>query len=460
MRTNRLGCLSSTAVFSALLTLLVIVGVSFASGGQMFSAGDLNAQPGPMLGGAASHADIQQCAACHPSPWSADRMADRCAACHGEIVIQMRDVAALHGAIEHRNPNLGCAHCHPEHRGANAPLTLVQSGNFPHDVFDYSLAAHRQKPDRAPFDCTDCHSGDFSRFDQTLCADCHRGIDPAFTTAHMLGWGKDCLACHDGVDTYGSHFDHGRVGFQLTGGHAGVICTKCHLDARTLSDLRSAPTDCYACHRLDDPHESRFGTDCSACHNPSDWENATFDHNLAAFKLEGEHAEVACEQCHINGQYKDTPTDCYSCHRQDDEHSGQFGTDCGGCHNPSDWENAAFDHNLSNFPLTGAHAGAACERCHMAGQFAGLSTACVSCHADPPFHAGMFGTACETCHSTSNWHAAYYGPHPGIADEGGRGVNHGGASCRDCHTVNLYSATCTACHDSNNPEGEEDGDDD
>jgi hypothetical protein len=50
-----------------------------------------------------------------------------------------------------------------------------------------------------------------------------------------------------------------------------------------------------------------------------------------------------------------------------------------------------------------------------------------------------------------NWSAKFLGPHPEIADEGGRGVNHGGASCRDCHTNTLHSATCLACHDSNNP---------
>jgi hypothetical protein len=108
---------------------------------------------------------------------------------------------------------------------------------------------------------------------------------------------------------------------------------------------------------------------------------------------------------------------------------------------------------LSNFPLTGRHVDVPCENCHVTGQLAGLSTSCVSCHSDPVFHANMFGLDCAACHSTENWFARYNGPHPGIADEGGRGVNHGGASCRDCHTQTLHAATCTACHSSNNPDG-------
>jgi len=65
----------------------------------------------------------------------------------------------------------------------------------------------------------------------------------------------------------------------------------------------------------------------------------------------------------------------------------------------------------------------------------------------------MFGLNCATCHTTENWSAVYKGPHPGIADEGGRGVNHGGGSCRSCHTQTLHTATCTQCH-KGNPGGE------
>jgi len=142
--------------------------------------------------------------------------------------------------------------------------------------------------------------------------------------------------------------------------------------------------------------------------------------------------------------------DCYSCHQPDDEHAGQYGTDCAACHNPSDWKDADFDHNLSAFPLTGRHVGLACEQCHSSGQFTGLSTACASCHGDPGYHAGLFGLDCAGCHTTNNWSAKYRGKHPAID------IGHEGASCRDCHTKTLHTATCTKCHDSNNP-GDEGG---
>ncbi len=460
MQKNRLGCLTGTGLIAALITLGIIVGYAFSSGSLIFSPGALSAKSGKTLGGVTSHSEIgRDCKACHTAPWQSEKMADRCAVCHTVIASEMQSVASMHGRLTHDNPDLSCRHCHPDHRGPEAQLTVMEGALFPHEAVGYSLNGHQLTAAKQTFTCDDCHQGDISTFASDSCQTCHSQMDLAFTQAHLLAFGTDCLVCHDGVDRYGDDFNHSQFKFQLTGKHANVICTQCHLDARTIADLQSQPQDCLACHRADEPHEGRFGSDCAACHTTEGWKPATFDHNLAVFKLEGEHAEARCEQCHQNNTYKGTPTDCYACHKEDDEHGGKFGTDCAACHQPSDWDTVTFDHNKSNFPLTGRHTGLACEQCHSTGQFAGLSTACASCHGDPVFHAGMFGLDCAACHTVDNWFARYNGSHPGIADEGGSGVNHGGGSCRDCHTQTLSAATCTKCHDSNNPNDEGGGGD-
>lgn len=582
---NRLGCLTSTGIFATLITAMVIVGVAFASGSSMFSAGDLNAHGDTSYGGVTSHAQIPECSACHTAPWEKDTMADRCTNCHVDIASQMRDVAQLHGALYHGDPTLGCRHCHPEHRGVNAPFTVMNAGDFPHDSFGFSLAGHDRNAQNQPFTCKDCHNSDLTTFSPDTCQNCHQQMDVVFTQTHVLEFGTACLACHDGVDRYGEDFSHNNFTFQPVGKHTEIACSQCHLNARSIADLQSTPqdcfschqkddahagkygtdcgvchsseawkpakfdhnlaafklegkhaevtceqchinnvfkgtpsdcfschqkddehkgqfgtncaachtpnswdgakvdhslfafkldgkhnnveceqchvnnifkgtpSDCYTCHQKDDEHNGQFGTDCSACHTPDSWGNATFDHNLSTFKLLGKHASVKCEQCHINGVFKGTPADCYSCHKKDDEHNGQFGTDCSGCHTPDNWGNATFDHSRSIFPLTGGHVNLDCTRCHVNGQFKGTPTACVSCHADPAFHAGMLGTDCAACHNTSNWTQARFNlshPEPS-AEEGGNGIFHGGATCRQCHPSSLREATCTACHDSNNP---------
>jgi hypothetical protein len=442
-------------ILATLITALTLVGYAYARGGLMYNPGPLSTHGDRTLGGVTSHAETGgDCKACHTAPWESATMADRCATCHTDIAEQMRDVASMHGTLLHDNPRLGCRHCHPEHRGADAQLTVMEDGSFPHEVVGFSLNGHQFMVEGEPFTCNDCHQGDITTFSLETCDSCHRQMDLGFITAHTMSFGPACLDCHDGVDRFGKNFDHSAFSFQITGKHVGLACVQCHVNARGLGDFPVTLQDCYSCHFNDEPHEGRFGSDCGQCHTADGWTPAKFDHNLATFKLEGKHSEVACESCHQNQQHQGTPTDCYSCHRQDDEHNGQYGNDCAACHNPSDWHDASFDHNLSNFPLTGAHVGLACEQCHASGQFAGLSTDCASCHGDPVFHAGMFGLNCASCHTTDNWYAVYNGRHPGIADEGGRGVNHGGASCRDCHTQTIGAATCTKCHDGN-PEGGE-----
>lgn len=393
MRSNRLGCLSSMGILAALVTVLVIAGYAYARGGLLFNPGPLNSQGDRLLGEVTSHAEIGgECKACHTAPWEPATMADRCVVCHTEISAQMNDPETVHGALFQNDPELACRYCHSEHRGPDAPLTVMEDVPFPHEVVGFSLNGHQQTAAREPFACDDCHGDDISTFALQTCDTCHRQMDPAFMTAHTLSFGSACLDCHDGVDRFDENFDHSLFSFQLTGGHAGLACVQCHINARGLADFAA------------------------------------------------------------------TPQDCFSCHRNDDAHDGQNGTNCAACHNTSDWKDADFDHSLSNFPLTGAHAAVRCESCHSSGQFARLPTDCASCHSEPAFHAGMFGLNCASCHTTDNWFAIYTGPHPQIADEGGSGVNHGGASCRTCHTQTLQTATCTACHDER-PQDDDEGED-
>ena len=443
MHNSRLGCFTSAGIIAALITALAIAGAVFAKGGLLYSPGALNAQAGETLGGVTSHAQAD-CKACHTAPWETSKMADRCAACHTDIAAQMFDVAKLHGMITQKSPTLACRACHPEHRGLSAALTDLGSNTFPHDALGFSLNGHRQKVTREAFVCADCHTQSISAFDQAVCADCHQQMDAAFSQKHALDYGTDCLACHDGADRFGKSFTHNSFPFRLEGKHAQVNCAQCHANARAVADFQPTPTDCFSCHQKDDQHEGQFGTDCGACHTPGDWGDATFDHNLSAFKLEGKHANVKCEECHQNGVFKGTPQDCYSCHQQDDEHNGNFGTDCSACHTPSAWDNATFDHSRSNFPLTGAHQQVDCEKCHVNGQFAGTPTTCVNCHADPAFHVGAFGTDCAACHSTTAWSpATFTGRHTFPLNHGESGT----VSCVTCHPTNFTTYTCYGCHE-------------
>ncbi len=260
--------------------------------------------------------------------------------------------------------------------------------------------------------------------------------------SHLQAYGDNCLACHDGIDTYGHNFDHQKVAFPLTGKHVQVACDQCHQNDRSLTDLRNTPTDCVSCHKKDNPHSDRLSTDCASCHTTADWASATIDHNLTAFKLEGEHVDVPCGKCHLNNVFNGTPTDCYSCHKKDDKHNGQYGTDCSLCHKVTGWQ-TTLDHNLFAFKLTGKHTSVACTSCHVNSVFKGTPTNCVDCHAGVNPHSARLGDNCASCHTTSAWIPATFDHNLAAFHLEGQ---HVGVPCASCHINNVFRGTPTDCY--------------
>jgi hypothetical protein len=441
------GCLTIPGIITALIIALVVFIVGLLRGGVLFSPGLLNALTGDILGGVTSHAALSgTCSACHAYFWQNASMADRCVSCHTGIAADLQDPATLHGTELLRNPRLTCRGCHPDHRGANASLIDLTNVDISHNFFSFVLTAHQRQADGSPFSCNACHVNDFSTFDQAICVNCHQQINTSFMPAHLQAFGSDCLACHDGIDSYGHEFDHNQVAFPLTGKHAQTDCSACHIEARSIADLKSTTQDCFSCHAKDDTHKGAFGTDCETCHTTAGWLPAEFDHSKTKFPLTGAHIDLKCTQCHSTPGLTALSTDCYSCHAEDDAHQGEFGTGCGTCHTTDAWLPATFDHSKTNFPLTGAHVDLKCTECHPAAEFTGLSTDCISCHAKDDAHQGEFGTGCNTCHNTDAWLPATFDHSKTTFPLTGA---HIGLACSQCHASQVFTGLNSfyaSCH--------------
>ena len=336
---KRLGCLSTSGIVAAVLTLVAIAAISLLWGGLAFSPGPLNAVAGQEpLGGVDSHAALDgRCAACHPAPWSAETVSDRCLACHLAVQGELDGASGLHGALAAQDQARPCYECHPEHQGSEAALTVVDAQTFPHNAVGYDLQEHVEMPDGRRFDCSDCHEQDITRFDAAICLDCHRDLDPEFADAHVQAFGDGCLACHDGTGSLGADFDHNRLDFGLQGEHAGLDCAACHAGARSLADLRAAPQECVACHEDPAYHAGLFGTDCAVCHTTSDWAPASYDRSHEFPIDHGESGPSPCRTCHPDDLATYT---CYGCHeherleveREHREEGIQDFQDCMRCH--------------------------------------------------------------------------------------------------------------------------------
>ncbi|HEX6802541.1 MAG TPA: hypothetical protein VF133_02595 [Terriglobales bacterium] len=224
----------------------------------------------------------------------------------------------------------------------------------------------------------------------------------------FLNGATNCTSCH-------------RLGRQPT-----FKCLDCHTE---IASRVVAHQGLHARYNLK-PGSSQECVACHSEHNGIDfpivkWDIRTFDHRQTGYTLEGKHAALACAQCHsankisvaeratikakdLNHTFLGLSPGCITCHQ--DAHKGRLGTDCLQCHNFNDWKIVSpkqFDHSKTRYPLTGAHAQVACQRCHTPGadnqpRYAGIAfEKCSDCHSDP--HHGSFSQTCQACHNTSGW---------------------------------------------------------
>ena len=243
----------------------------------------------------------------------------------------------------------------------------------------------------------------------------------------------DCSACHtpDGWKLSpaagASGFDHDRTGFPLRGQHVRTTCGGCHTD-------RALSTTCEGCHR--DPHAGKHDEPCAECHTAVAWTDTKMleQHRRTRMPLTGRHAMIDCSACHkqqSNRTFTDTPTDCYSCHRDryhdktvHPVHDGStgdrpFSRDCGQCHRTIAWAPAVVKdptmiaresiassgkHDPFFVLSSGSHRSATCTSCHVDARIV-RQVRCDGCHESTTLrqqHRGFTrpsaAVACLRCH--------------------------------------------------------------
>jgi hypothetical protein len=349
----------------------------------------------------------------------------------------------------HGDLKIACGNCH---------TTVSWKPIRPYPDFDHRKTNFQLRGAHANADCRSCHVQlVFSRAG-SACLDCHADI-------HRSQLGGNCEQCHTvrGWRTLSKSVNGHENRFPLWGAHAALECESCHKSA-AVSQFRGLSSDCNSCHLKDSlnvktvNHQSAgFSTKCNACHSSDSWVSG-FDHaKLAGFPLVGAHARLDCLQCHVGGRFAGTPANCVGCHLQDFNRAtdpnhiqSNFPQDCSVCHSTSAWMPASFNHNITRFPLTGAHAQLQCPACHSTGQYANLPTTCISCHlADysgttNPNHASAgFPQDCSICHTSTAWTPASFDHSKTKFPLTGAHVN---VACASCHISGVYSGTPTSCY--------------
>jgi hypothetical protein len=309
--------------------------------------------------------------------------------------------------------------------------------------------------DRIGNECRNCHTDEFN---QTT--------NPNHSQA---GFSTNCLECHDpnssGWNT--DKVDHSF--FPLTKGHQINECAACHAGG----DFANTPNQCAACHQPDfdaaqSPNhvQSGFTNDCAQCHTTDpDWQPAQYlAHDAQHFPIySGSHQGVwnSCTECHTapNNYAVNSCTICHINPETDDGHGGVAGyvyenSACLACH-PTGEADGAFDHNSTDFPLTGAHLTTDCALCHIGNVYTGTPTECSACHTDnfnqtanPPHGALGLSNDCASCHTTDpGWAPASFGIHNQFYALNGAHATVAN-DCATCHNGNYNNTpnTCIGCH--------------
>jgi hypothetical protein len=324
---------------------------------------------------------------------------------------------------------------------------------------------------KAETQCENCHTP-FQKTEQDLlCEKCHKEVardieQKSGYHGHIKERGA-CRSCHTDhkgraakiVELDENQFDHDKTRYPLKDAHRSVKCATCHSPG---AKWRDAAKTCVACHKADDSkngHKGTLGDRCEDCHTVKKWKVTFFDHDKTRFALRDAHADpkVACKDCHANDRFKNTPRDCYACHKKADEgkggHHGRYGQKCESCHVEKDWRTIKFDHDRdTKYPLRYLHRDpkVRCDDCHSRDLYRDkLSTDCIACHKKDDKHKGSEGDKCEKCHSERGWKQTHDFDHdrtkfPLKGKHGDPRVK-----CADCHKTQIYTEAphaCYACH--------------
>jgi hypothetical protein len=185
------------------------------------------------------------------------------------------------------------------------------------------------------------------------------------------------------------------------------------------------------------------------------------------------HAELGddCGACHPAPWSPRTMADaCVECHTRVGEeisagkglHGGLAGaggalvcTPCHPEHGGPDGPLTAIDegefravHEITGFPLEGAHAATPCAGCHEEAQttrsYRGAPRRCYGCHAEDDEHEGAYGRDCGSCHTASAWDEVTFDHDVFPLDHGEEERR---ATCATCHPRSTDAYTCDGCHE-------------
>ena len=298
---------------------------------------------------------------CHQDSLHKGSLGDECSRCHSPGMwesIRFDHTDDTKWPLEGLHADVPtCADCHPARDYSDTPKTCSADGCHAKDdahkgrlgsacdrchkvtgdnVFNHNtMAAFQLDGAHLTVRCNDCHTSVTFKPRPKTCFGCHG--EPEI---HKGQYGRGCESCHATRSWKDIKPLHDVGDFSLTGQHDNLACARCHKDSRPMAGTGNV---CLNCHRQDDIHQNALSPRCGECHTQWSFAPARFDHTTVGCNLTGLHRTLACNDCHVAGNYGAITAECVGCHRdeavrKDAAHRGYAA--CATCHNPNNWQPA------------------------------------------------------------------------------------------------------------------------
>lgn len=405
-----------------------------------------------------------------------------CKSCHKPELIKVKK--SQKSSASYLGLGTGCLNCHEDYHQKTLSencLTCHNNKSFkPVLGFDHKKTKYPLLGKHQTVDCSKCHKiadlngkkfQKFSGIAFSNCTDCHKDV-------HENKFGSDCKKCHNEESfrkvVTSTGFNHGKTDYPLEGRHINVECKLCHKQSLTAKLKFSLCSDCHK-----DEHKGQFqkpgvSSDCKDCHSLEGFKTSLYTverHNKGDFKLDGAHLATPCLACHkkeTDWVFRGLKKSCVDCHENIHKNAidaKYFGNqNCEKCHSTDVWTKVNFDHNSTDFKLTGKHAVVTCRQCHFkpgtdgtpVQKFAALNDRCLDCHND--VHNNQFDTkdnrSCTRCHDFEKWKPARINHDNTRFKLDGR---HKDVACAKCHKeisdgkvryiqYKFENIKCSSCH--------------
>ena len=217
----------------------------------------------------------RQCINCHLD-WSHE---NACGFCHEEA----EGAAGAEPALPDATDIIGISH-----PLITAPPTYTYETSY--EEGPLVTFHHQDHVDAFGQSCVDCHRGDScSRCHDSTTSDAKASRPDPMTSCTSCHYERDCGFCH--TREARPQFHHTQsVEWPLNPYHQEVACKTCHGEPGV---FRTPERRCVSCH--------------------IHWDNGGFDHAVTGLKLNEDHIDVDCGDCHADMDFTRTPT-CMECH--------------------------------------------------------------------------------------------------------------------------------------------------